>query len=156
MGDNLGPNGLSRGCKVFCSKVSEIVVHEADEPNGLVDFPDAQPLTCEHRRSSMTKLAFHGINTAQRRKVLPMCPAGSVTYVSGRAREELASISLLVRSLVTKASQRVVHPPFKEPFTWLRLLHSDESTQLDSLATTIARVHPSRAADVRWCATHGC
>jgi hypothetical protein len=38
MGDNLGPNGLSRGCKVFCSrsKYPRIMVHEADEPNAPV------------------------------------------------------------------------------------------------------------------------
>ena len=50
MGDNLGPNGLSRGCKVFCSRVevSEIVLHEADEPNAVVDFLDAEFLTGEH------------------------------------------------------------------------------------------------------------
>jgi hypothetical protein len=39
-----GPNGLSRGCKVFCSKSKQIVLHEADEPNAVVDFLDAEPL----------------------------------------------------------------------------------------------------------------
>ena len=29
-------------------EVPEIVVHEADEPNALVDFLDAEPLTGEH------------------------------------------------------------------------------------------------------------
>ena|SRR5215470_11788319 len=38
MGDNLGPNGLSRGCKVLCFQVdvAEIVADEADDPNAVV------------------------------------------------------------------------------------------------------------------------
>jgi hypothetical protein len=31
-------------------EVSEIVVHEADEPNALVDFLDAESLTRQHGR----------------------------------------------------------------------------------------------------------
>ena len=31
-------------------EVSQIVVHEGDEPNTLVDFLDAEPLACEHAR----------------------------------------------------------------------------------------------------------
>jgi len=57
MGDNLGPNGLSSGCKVFCSRskllqieVSKIIVHEACEPNAVVDFFDSEALACEHGR----------------------------------------------------------------------------------------------------------
>src|ERR1700757_2492832 len=49
MGDNLGPNGLSRGCKVMLQiEISEIVVAEADEPDAVVDFPDAEAPACEH------------------------------------------------------------------------------------------------------------
>jgi hypothetical protein len=49
MGDNLGPNGLSRGCKVFCSRSKyQIVVHEACEPNALVDLLDAELLASQH------------------------------------------------------------------------------------------------------------
>jgi hypothetical protein len=52
MGDNLGPKGLSRGCRVFCSrsKYPRSVVHEADEPNALVDFLDSEPLTGQDGR----------------------------------------------------------------------------------------------------------
>src|SRR3954447_20132483 len=41
----------------------------------------------KRRRSSITELAVHGIHTSRpkRRKVLPMCPVRSVTYVSGRS-----------------------------------------------------------------------
>ena len=40
------------------------------------------------RRSSITEHSFHGIDTSrsERRKVLPMCPVRSVTYVSGRSQ----------------------------------------------------------------------
>jgi hypothetical protein len=31
-------------------EVSEIVAHEACEPNDLVDLPDSEALTCEHGR----------------------------------------------------------------------------------------------------------
>ena len=46
MGDNLGPNGLSRGCKGLLLQVDEtkIVAHEADDPNAFVDFFDSQVL----------------------------------------------------------------------------------------------------------------
>jgi hypothetical protein len=30
--------------------IAEIIVHEADEPNAVVDFPDAEFLTGEHGR----------------------------------------------------------------------------------------------------------
>jgi hypothetical protein len=49
MGDSLVPNGLSMVCKVLCSK-SEIIVHETDEPNALVNFLDSEPLTGEDGR----------------------------------------------------------------------------------------------------------
>jgi hypothetical protein len=39
MGDNLGPKGLSG--PLFQVEVSEIVVHERDEPIGLVDLFDS-------------------------------------------------------------------------------------------------------------------
>ena len=50
MGDNPVPKGLSRGCRVFCSRSdeAEIVVHEADDPNAVVDLLDAEALTGEH------------------------------------------------------------------------------------------------------------
>jgi hypothetical protein len=51
MGDNLGPKGLSRGCKVLCSiEVTEVVGHKADEPNAAVDFLNSKPLACQHGR----------------------------------------------------------------------------------------------------------
>jgi hypothetical protein len=55
MGDNLVPNGLSRGCGVFCSQIdiSEIVEHEADEPDALVNFLDA-PI-CRPVRTTLAK-----------------------------------------------------------------------------------------------------
>ena len=51
MGDRLGPNGLSRGCKVFLLQVdeAEIVAHEADDPNAFVDFFDSQALARDLR-----------------------------------------------------------------------------------------------------------
>jgi hypothetical protein len=50
MGDSLVPNGLSRDCKVLCSrsKYPRFIVHEADEPNARVDFLDAELLAGEH------------------------------------------------------------------------------------------------------------
>ncbi len=47
MGDACAPNGLSKGCRVFCSRsmYAQIVVHEADEPDVFVDFLDADALT---------------------------------------------------------------------------------------------------------------
>jgi hypothetical protein len=44
MGDNLVPNGLSRGCRVLCfgSNYPISEKHEADEPNAVVDFLDAE------------------------------------------------------------------------------------------------------------------
>jgi hypothetical protein len=49
MGGNLGRNGLSRGRKVSLLQVdiSQIIVDEADEPNSLVDFLDAEALSGE-------------------------------------------------------------------------------------------------------------
>src|SRR3982075_444550 len=53
----------------------------------------------KRRRSSITELAFHGIHTSrpQRRKVLPMCPVRSVTYVSGRSPSPLTGHAFLER-----------------------------------------------------------
>jgi hypothetical protein len=50
MGDNLVPNGLSRGCRVFLLQVEvpEIIVHEACEPNAIVDFLNAEFLAGQH------------------------------------------------------------------------------------------------------------
>jgi hypothetical protein len=42
MGDNLVPNGLSRGCRVFQVEVAEIIGHEADEPNAFIDLLDSE------------------------------------------------------------------------------------------------------------------
>jgi hypothetical protein len=52
MGDNLVPNGLSMGLQCFLLQVDivEIVVDEADEPNAVVDFLDAESLTGQHDR----------------------------------------------------------------------------------------------------------
>ena len=76
MGDNLGPNGLSRGCRVFLLQIdeAEIVAHEADEPNAFVDFLD-----CE-RRPART------VETLMRLRCLPMRPGGgdeAVAIVEG-------------------------------------------------------------------------
>ena len=38
--------------------ISEIIVHEGDEPNAFVDFLDAEPLSCEHGRD-VDLLAMH-------------------------------------------------------------------------------------------------
>jgi len=49
MGGNLVPNGLSRDCKVLLwLEISQIIIHEADEPNAVVDFLDAEPLAGQH------------------------------------------------------------------------------------------------------------
>src|SRR5262245_12394338 len=47
-----GPNGLSRGLQglLLQVEVSEIVMHEADEPNAVVDFLDAELLAGQHGR----------------------------------------------------------------------------------------------------------
>src|SRR3546814_13593856 len=42
----------------------------------------------KRRRSSITELSFHGINTSGlqlQAEVLPMCPVQNVTYLSGRS-----------------------------------------------------------------------
>jgi hypothetical protein len=57
MGDNLGPNGSSSGCKVFCSR-SMKVAHEADEPSAFVDLLDSQSLTGGHGRD-VDALSIH-------------------------------------------------------------------------------------------------
>jgi hypothetical protein len=51
MGNNLGPNGLSRVAG-FSAQVdmSQIIVHEGDEPDVFVDFLDADPLSRQHGR----------------------------------------------------------------------------------------------------------
>jgi hypothetical protein len=46
MGDNPVPKGLSRGF-LFEIDEAEIVVHEADDPNTIVDLLDAEALTGE-------------------------------------------------------------------------------------------------------------
>jgi hypothetical protein len=48
MGDSLVPSGVVEGLQGFLLQVeiSEIIVHEADEPNALVDFLDAEFLAC--------------------------------------------------------------------------------------------------------------
>jgi len=50
MGDNLVPNGLSMWLQGFLLQVeiSQIIVHEADEPNAVVDLLDAESLTSQH------------------------------------------------------------------------------------------------------------
>ncbi|HEY9057223.1 MAG TPA: hypothetical protein VIN77_08740 [Aurantimonas sp.] len=46
MGDKLVPNGLSMGRKVLLQvDASQIVAHEADEPNVVVDLVDAESVT---------------------------------------------------------------------------------------------------------------
>src|SRR5437660_2668088 len=60
MGDNLGPNGSSRRCRVFLLQVdiAKIVIEETDEPNTLVDFLDADFLAGEHG-GDVDPLAMH-------------------------------------------------------------------------------------------------
>jgi hypothetical protein len=50
MGDNLVPHGSVEGLQRFLLQIeiSEIMVHEADGPNVLVDFLDAELLACQH------------------------------------------------------------------------------------------------------------
>jgi hypothetical protein len=50
MGDNLVPNEVVEGLQglLLQVEVSKIVVHEAYEPNALVDFFDSKPLASEH------------------------------------------------------------------------------------------------------------
>jgi hypothetical protein len=58
MGANLVPNGLSRGCKVFCSRSMK---HEANEPNVFLDFLERtrdKPKTLVHDREH----SFQGID----------------------------------------------------------------------------------------------
>jgi hypothetical protein len=52
MGDNLGPKGLSRGCKVplLQIEVFKIVATEAGEPNAFVNLLDSEPLPGRHGR----------------------------------------------------------------------------------------------------------
>jgi hypothetical protein len=52
MGDNLGPNGLSRGLQGFLLQIdeAEIVAHKADVPNAFVHFFDSQALTGKNGR----------------------------------------------------------------------------------------------------------
>ena len=60
MGNNLVPNGLSRGCKDLLFEIdeAEIVVHEADDPNAVVDFLDAQALSGQQGRD-VDALSMH-------------------------------------------------------------------------------------------------
>jgi hypothetical protein len=50
MGDNLVPNGFVEGLQGFLLQVevTEIIVHEAGEPNAVVDFLDAKFLAGQH------------------------------------------------------------------------------------------------------------
>ena len=49
MGDDLLPNGLSMfASSLFQVDISEIIADEGDEPNAVVDFLDAEFLTCQH------------------------------------------------------------------------------------------------------------
>jgi hypothetical protein len=50
MGDNPVPKGVVEGLQDFLSEIdeAEIVVHEADDPNTVVDLLDAEALTGEH------------------------------------------------------------------------------------------------------------
>ena len=52
MGDKLGAERVVEGLQGFLLQieVAEIIVHEADEPNALVDFLDAESLTCQDAR----------------------------------------------------------------------------------------------------------
>jgi hypothetical protein len=56
MGDNRVPNGLSRGCRGFLLQVeiSKIIVHEAGEPNAVVDLLDAEFLAGDACSASST------------------------------------------------------------------------------------------------------
>lgn len=43
------PKGFSRGCKVFFLQIdiAEIIIHKTDQPDAVVDFFDADGLSCE-------------------------------------------------------------------------------------------------------------
>jgi len=72
MGDNLGPNGLSAGRQVFCSRsMKKIVAHEADDPNAFVDFFDSQALAGKDgSATTLLRVSFCGwASGAQRRAV---------------------------------------------------------------------------------------
>ena len=59
MGNNLAPNGLSRvQCPLLPVDVAEIVMHEAYDPDALVDLFDPNALTCQDVRQ-VDLLAVH-------------------------------------------------------------------------------------------------
>jgi hypothetical protein len=66
MGDNLGPNGLSRGLQGFLLQVdiAEIVVHEGDEPNAVIDFFDSEALAGLSPMSQAAQLLCSRSSTA--------------------------------------------------------------------------------------------
>ena len=67
---------------------------DAELPAHLASWPrPSSSRATKRRRSSITEHAFHGINTSRRkeRKVLPMCPVRTVTYVSGRTKHAIAA-----------------------------------------------------------------
>jgi len=65
MGNNLAPNRLSTGCKVFCPRVdvTDIAMHEAYDPDPVVDLLDAYALTGQYVRDA-DLLAMHADATA--------------------------------------------------------------------------------------------
>lgn len=67
--------GFESAC--FIVEVSEIVVHEAYEPNAVVDFLDSQPLTGEYGRD-IDLLAVHADAAA--------CGDEDVAVVEGSVR----------------------------------------------------------------------
>jgi hypothetical protein len=76
----------------------------------------------KRRRSSITELSFHGINTSnQKPKVLPMCPVRNVTYVSGRSSASdrrriqpvVPVLSPLLEALVADVGDRLVLQPLQ-------------------------------------------
>jgi len=86
MGDNLVPNGLSRGCKVFFLQVevAEIIVHEAGEPDAVIDLLDAESLAsrCAVDTGSlvmMTRLAVSGYRSLREVRVA----LGALNVVTG-------------------------------------------------------------------------
>jgi hypothetical protein len=68
MGDNLVPNGVVEGLQGFLLQieVSQIVVHEADEPNAVVDLFDAKLLSGQHS-GEIDPLRHRGLRTHRRR-----------------------------------------------------------------------------------------
>src|SRR4051812_44909851 len=80
----------SRGVGLFVA-IEDLVAGLPRDPEfpTVICSPSSRRAT-KRQRSSIIELSVHGIATRQsRRKVLPMCPVRSVTYLSGRTHNDL-------------------------------------------------------------------